>query len=250
MKSKKNILVSLSVFITVVFVLTLFGQQKGPLWDMVNNHESRIVALEATIGDLQNQVNSANTSILNLEASMVANINSLQNSIENEEAARIAADMNLQNDVNALQNHTHDYSELTGDAPFALEAHHHDSQYSLLEHTHQFAEPDWSSVWTPIAQNEWIEFTHDLNTTELYVVIIGRKPSSNYVHQNDFGLNRDEFMIGYSGAPGNPSDLVLHYEQYDKGAKWNTWGPNKIQVYRAANDVWWEEVRVMVWKLD
>ncbi len=46
MKSKKNVLVSLSIFIVVVFVFTLFGQQKGPLWDKIAALEERVEELE------------------------------------------------------------------------------------------------------------------------------------------------------------------------------------------------------------
>ena len=49
MKSKKDVLVSLSVFIAIVFVLTLFGQQPPKF-------EDRVVALEASVSQLQTQI--------------------------------------------------------------------------------------------------------------------------------------------------------------------------------------------------
>jgi len=68
MKTKKNVLVSLSVFIAVVFIFTLFGQQpgppkkrppkkaqKGPLWDKLNDLESRIVTMEEAVNELSSQ---------------------------------------------------------------------------------------------------------------------------------------------------------------------------------------------------
>jgi hypothetical protein len=50
MKPKKNVLVFLSIFIAAVFVLNLFGQQKGVLWDKIAELEAKIGILELGLG--------------------------------------------------------------------------------------------------------------------------------------------------------------------------------------------------------
>ncbi len=54
MKNKKTLLVSLSMFIAIVLVLSLFGQQGKPfeeIWEKLNELEQRIVTLEGSSGD-------------------------------------------------------------------------------------------------------------------------------------------------------------------------------------------------------
>lgn len=54
MRSKKNVLVSLTAFIAIVLVLSLFGQQGKPfeeIWEKLNKLEQRIVDLEGSSGD-------------------------------------------------------------------------------------------------------------------------------------------------------------------------------------------------------
>lgn len=75
MKTKKNGLLSLSIFIVIVSILSLFGQKGKPfeeIWDKLNNHDSRIIALEEAVTALQIQIADANSNISNLQTSFPA----------------------------------------------------------------------------------------------------------------------------------------------------------------------------------
>jgi len=81
-KTKKNLFVSLSIFIVIIFVLTLFGEQGKPfqkIWNKLNGHDSRITDLEATVFSLQTQLEDANSIITDLQTRMDEVENELSN---------------------------------------------------------------------------------------------------------------------------------------------------------------------------
>ena len=80
---------------------------------------------------------------------------------------------------------------------------------------------------TQISQGEEKIFTHNLNTTEVFVYMIGRYDgASPYIHQIDYGGLSDY-----------------------QGARWKDLTNTTIRVIRRSNDNNWNYVRVMIWKV-
>lgn len=96
--------------------------------------------------------------------------------------------------------------------------------------------PAYDSGWFSIDQNEDITFTHNLNTDELFVYLIGR---SHY------------------GGPDSPDFMKIHQEDYGDldwvcgeaghGCCWSRLDNTTITVRRGGNDEGWSEARVMTW---
>jgi len=74
MKTLKKVLMSLSVFIAVVFVLSLFVQPAGnpfkEIWEKLDDHDTRITDLEEAVLTLQTQLADANDDITDLQGRM------------------------------------------------------------------------------------------------------------------------------------------------------------------------------------
>lgn len=80
--------------------------------------------------------------------------------------------------------------------------------------------PDYDSGWTNLTQETTI-FTHNLNTTELLVYLIGKSPDAPWlIHQMLYG---------------------------NLGARWQRLTTTTIDVYRAPTDPAWPEARMMLW---
>jgi len=104
----------------------------------------------------------------------------------------------------------------------------------ILNNTKGLGTPDYDSGWQSISQGGVIFLTHNLNTTELLVYLIGRYWSGyEWHHQFAFGGSRDEY----------------HNQQ---GAWWAATNTT-INLYRGAQDnasgMPWQYVRVMIWKI-
>ena len=65
MKSKKNVLVSLFIFIVAIFVLSLFGQKPPKL-------EDRVVKLETIISELQPRIEALETKLSTLDSKITS----------------------------------------------------------------------------------------------------------------------------------------------------------------------------------
>jgi hypothetical protein len=98
-----------------------------------------------------------------------------------------------------------------------------------------FGAPDYDSGWVPLTAGFGTTFNLSLGPLEdLFIYIIGRfwvDPSNWVYHQRHIGTS---FR--------NVTDLAL-------GAHWETFGDESIRVWRAGNDLAWEEVRVRAWKI-
>jgi hypothetical protein len=239
MKSKKNVLMSLSVFITVVFVITLFGQQpqKGYLWDLISAIGStvkgnvlRIIELEETVVTLRaNQseiLQRLNTHTHDLP-SHIHDISDIGGVID--------ADTLQGSDASAfaLSAHTHDYESLT-EKPTIL----YDTDVIALISEHALLkQPDYDSGLQDIAQGESLPLVHDLGTANLLVYVVGGYPESTYGYfiQDYYGghryYSRSEDRYYYEG-------LRFEVDNY------------YVWVRRLANDSMWDYIRVRIWKLD
>lgn len=91
--------------------------------------------------------------------------------------------------------------------------------------------PDYDSGWSSTKSDDFIMVDHNLDTTELFVYLIGR--SDDITHQVNFGVNRDE-----SGP-----------QVRETGVTWLTVDSNRIAVFRGNADAMWKLVRVLIWKL-
>jgi len=91
--------------------------------------------------------------------------------------------------------------------------------------------PAYDSGWQNISQDQYKTFDHFLNTTNVLVYMMGRKNelASPYIHQVDYGGE-------------------LHYG-YQFGAWWQDLTEASIRVYRRKDDVNWDQVRIIAWKL-
>ena len=88
--------------------------------------------------------------------------------------------------------------------------------------------PAYDSGWQPINKGQLLTFTHDLNTVELLVYVIGKSPDSTAIHQQYYGY---AFLL--SGQV--------------RGLSWYALTETSIKVLRGPDDTIWSEVRVMLW---
>ena len=104
-----------------------------------------------------------------------------------------------------------------------------------------FGAPDYDSGWVPLSTEEASVFEPQLGSLEdLFVYIVGRsyvgEPFNFWVY-HQHGLGQDTF--NYQGMT-----------TYDRtGALWESYGNGTILVYRGAEDLVWEEVRVRIWQI-
>jgi len=88
--------------------------------------------------------------------------------------------------------------------------------------------PAYDSGWQSINKGQFLTLTHDLNTVELLVYVIGKSPDSYAIHQ---------FYYGYA--------FLLSGQV--RGLIWYALTGTSIKVLRAPDDTIWSEVRVMIW---
>ena len=104
-----------------------------------------------------------------------------------------------------------------------------------------FGAPDYDSSWVPLSAEEASVFEPQLGPLEdLFVYIVGRsyvgEPFNFWVY-HQHGLGQDTF--NYQGVT-----------TYDRtGALWESYGNDTIRVYRGADDLVWDEVRVRIWQI-
>lgn len=91
--------------------------------------------------------------------------------------------------------------------------------------------PAYDSGWTNITENQHVIFNHRLNTTNVFVYMIGRTNETGlpYIHQMDYG---GELNGGY-----------------EWGVNWYDLTETTIRVHRRINDANWDQVRIYMWKI-
>jgi len=101
---------------------------------------------------------------------------------------------------------------------------------TALESSSPFSHPDYDSGWVSITLG-YTDLYHYLGTTDVYVYILGRNGA--YTHQiaygSDWVRNSDTSLSSY-------------------GVYWKCY-PNRLQITRWMDDIEWQEVRVLIWKL-
>ena len=98
-----------------------------------------------------------------------------------------------------------------------------------------FPKPDWDSGWFTInleVSNAAV-FNHGLDTQELFVYLIG-KDDDGGVHQRVIGGDTHQ----------TPSWYLV-----SGGASWRLRNDNEIVVYRGLEDLIYNELRVLIWKI-
>lgn len=87
--------------------------------------------------------------------------------------------------------------------------------------------PTYDSGWVNISQGEFLVLTHNLNTTNLLVYVVGHRFDASPIHQVYYGWDRFNKHEGLYWCGTNTT----------------------IVVDRAKDDVSWDQVRVMIWKI-
>ncbi len=93
-------------------------------------------------------------------------------------------------------------------------------------------EPDYDSGWRGLHAGYPAKFSHSLGTRDLFVYIVGRSSSGTTLQVHYGG---DTY---YSGATA-----------IQRGAYWVASDDQYLQVYRLPDDLNWDEVRVLIWRL-
>jgi hypothetical protein len=89
--------------------------------------------------------------------------------------------------------------------------------------------PDYDSGWIPISQDGAITLTHGLGTTEVLVYLLAQDPIS-------LGINHFSYGADF-------------YADQKAGGYWHSLTQNRITVTRLRDDICWEQIRVMIWKI-
>ena len=94
--------------------------------------------------------------------------------------------------------------------------------------------PDYDSGWVDITDKagQYFNMTHNLNSAEITVYITGKTTASGGAHQRYLGLT---------------GDLAVEREL---GLAWTNSTSNTVTLYRGANDLYWNYVRVRVWRIN
>jgi len=105
-----------------------------------------------------------------------------------------------------------------------------ESEIAVLNAT-KLGTPDYDSGWFDISNGGQVIKTHNLSTTNVLVFMVGKysNSSSPYIHQRFYG--GEETWPNYWGA------------------YWLDLTETTIRVVRQAQDVLWNNVRVMIWKI-
>ncbi len=210
MKTLKKVLVSLSVFIAVILVIALFGQQKGALWEAINELKSRITALETTISTMQNDMNK------------LAPIN------HNHDLQYSSLAHN--HDVNyASVTHTHHHEAITGKPRILSDA----DVMALIVDNALIRQSDYDSGWQNISPGWSRCFGHDLGgDPDEYIVELKFKDV----------LGGEIHHTFYGGA----YDYQITNQIY--GAYWYDLTHERICVFRGDHDTKATQVRIRIWK--
>jgi hypothetical protein len=94
--------------------------------------------------------------------------------------------------------------------------------------------PDYDSGWVDISDKtgQYFNVTHNLNTAEITVYITGKSSASGGAHQIYFGLTGN--LVG----------------EGELGLAWTNSTFNTVTLYRGADDLYWNYVRVRVWRIE
>lgn len=88
------------------------------------------------------------------------------------------------------------------------------------------SKPAYDTGWQSISPGQDIRFYHYLNTTDLFVYMMGKDASSTHF------LNQ------------------VNYGQIYGGANWGNLTSEYLDVYRGYQETWyWDQVRIVIWKL-
>ena len=105
--------------------------------------------------------------------------------------------------------------------------------------------PDYDSGWMRIDMNERLVLTHNLNTTNSLVYLIGKQiigaDTPLTIHQLYYGWGYDPTLHGYMGAQW--------YIPFPDASPISGDPENQIVIYRAPSDGYWQEVRALIWKI-
>ena len=108
-----------------------------------------------------------------------------------------------------------------------------------------FPEPDYDSNWVSIEKGQGLILTHDLNTTEYFVYLIGRYDTAGD-ETSDFITGEDNFHTYRFG--GDVYYDILYGTSRMCGI-WYVASKNSIRIDRAAYDYFADYIRVRIWKL-
>ena len=177
----------------LVAMAKIYGSNGTPI-----NKTTLLYNVNDTFTKLLSKIDALNTSLLNLEAYCKTRIAILNATIA-EQKSRIA--------------------EL-------------DSKITALNAT-KLGEPDWDSLdtygWISIPPGEFRILTHNLQTTNVTVYMVGYDFNGEEFHQIDYG--------------GEKSSI------YNWGACWSQLTATTIKVTRFGSDYNWDLIRVLIWKI-
>ena len=105
-----------------------------------------------------------------------------------------------------------------------------ETELAILNAT-KLGKPDYDSAWFSITQGKSVILTHNLTTTNVLVYMVGKYSdyASPYIHQHDYG---GELSMGN------------YY-----GAYWSDLTETTIRVTRQGQDINWNYIRVVIWKI-
>jgi uncharacterized coiled-coil protein SlyX len=229
--NKKNLIVV--ALVTFCLVLTLFRTiptfsssvgDYNPWLDMNDDgfiDGSDLIQIARAFGTAGDPVNKTELlyNVSDTLTSLLAKIDSLNATvIEQQNIIN-----NLNNTVLELQNTT-SYLNTT--------VNYLNQTVIVLNSTKGLGAPDNDSGWIPIGQGSEIIYTHNLNTTDLLVYMIGKfnDSSSPYIHQIQYGSDNNY------GLP-------------TAGARWYDLTSTTIRVRREIGDQNWVWVRLIFWKI-
>ena len=94
--------------------------------------------------------------------------------------------------------------------------------------------PDYDSGWVSINQGQTLTLTHNLGTKEVLVYIISNRTNGiTQIYQGG--------EIYWTESPPQNNYVGLY---------WHSLGNTTIAISRYSSDLWWSQVRVMIWKIE
>jgi hypothetical protein len=189
------------------------------------NKTAKLLELQARINSLNisctehgKRIDDLETYVLALEAYLNAKISDLNATLLSEINS---LNLTLTSRVNCLETKIAEMNATI----ISLE-----DRVDLLNATKLKAEPDWDSGWVTLPAGEVTPFTHNLNTTNVLVYMIGKDIDGTYdIHQWKFGTDDN----GWSWL----------------GTGWLNLTETTIKVGRQKDDAYWDQVRIMIWKI-
>lgn len=211
-----------------------------PLNDTISTLKSRIDTLNASLLNIVSSTNSLNASVINLQnrttmlegevfqlqsnvtllqtniASLNSTVTLLQTTVSTLQtnfALMNASLVQLNQTVNSLN------------STFTNSINNLQAEINVLNAT-RLGTPNWDSLWFGLSTGSSVVLYHNLGTTNVLVYMIGYNGAIN--------------QIQYGGDD-------TQFAQY--GAYWSQLTATSITITRQGNDVNWQSIRVMIWKL-